>query len=110
MLHFHSIRKPFYLLLAFMLLCSHDLYIKMETYFFQPNQEATLNLYNGTFETSENLIARNRMLDASVIAQGKRVAINPAQWKDQDSTITQLTFNTGEAGTYVVGVLPKQKT
>ena len=97
-------RKPFYLLLASILLCSHDLYIKMETYFLQPNQEATLSLYNGTFENSENLITRDRMLDASVIAQGERVAINPDQWQDQDSTITQLAFNTGEAGTYVAGV------
>ncbi|HOY20395.1 MAG TPA: hypothetical protein PLC89_23985 [Haliscomenobacter sp.] len=60
----------------------------METYFLQANQEATLNLYNGTFETSENIITRDRMLDASVIAQGKRVALNPTQWKDQDTTIT----------------------
>ncbi len=97
------------LLVAFIVLCSHDLYIKMETYFLQPNQQATLSLYNGTFEESENIITRDRMLDASVVAQGKRVAIQPAQWKDQDSTITALTFNTGEAGTYVAGVSTKAR-
>lgn len=102
-------RKPILLLFALILLCSHDLYIKMETYFLKPNQKATLSLYNGTFEKSENTITRDRMLDASVLAQGKRVAIKPNQWKDQDSTITQLTFNTGEAGTYVVGVSTKAK-
>jgi len=101
--------KPVYLLLALMVLCSHDLYIKMDTYFLPPNQEVTLSLYNGTFEKSENIITRDRMLDASVIAQGKRVAIASDQWKDQDSTITQLTFNTGEAGTYVVGVSTKAR-
>ena len=109
MLKFKFMRKPIFLLFALILLCSHDLYIKMETYFLQANQKATLSLYNGTFETSENIITRDRMLDASVIAQGKRVAIKPDQWKDQDSTITQLTFNTGEAGTYVVGVSTKAK-
>jgi uncharacterized GH25 family protein len=82
----------------------------METYFLQPNQEATLSLYNGTFEKSENIITRDRMLDASVVAQGKRSAINPAQWKDKDSTITQLPFTTGEAGTYVAGVSTKART
>ncbi|WP_340066602.1 DUF4198 domain-containing protein [Ascidiimonas aurantiaca] len=102
-------RKSFYLLLALILLCSHDLYIKMETYFLQPDQEATLSLYNGTFEKSENRIARDRILDASVIAKGKRVVIDPDQWKDQDSTITHLTFKTGEAGTYVVGVSTKAR-
>jgi hypothetical protein len=109
MLKFKFMRKPIFLLFALILLCSHDLYIKMETYFLQANQKATLSLYNGTFETSENIITRDRMLDASVIAQGKRVAIKPDQWKDQDSTITQLTFNTGDAGTYVVGVSTKAK-
>ncbi|UOY07030.1 DUF4198 domain-containing protein [Muricauda sp. SCSIO 64092] len=102
-------RKPLYLLSAILVLCSHDLYVKMDTYFLQPNQEATLSLYNGTFEKSENIIARDRMLDASVIAQGERTFIDPDQWKDQDSTITQLTFNTGKAGTYVAGVSTKAR-
>ena len=99
----------FYLLSAIILLCSHDLYLKMEGYFLQPNQQATLSLYNGTFENSENIITRDRMLDASVIAQGERVAINPDQWQDIDSTITQVTFNTSEAGTYVAGVSTKAR-
>jgi uncharacterized GH25 family protein len=101
--------KPLYLFLAFILLCSHDLYIKMETYFLEPNQEATLSLYNGTFEKSENIITRDRMLDASIIAQGKRTAIDADNWIDQDSTITQLTFKTGESGTYVAGVSTKAR-
>jgi len=101
--------KPIYLLLTLILFCSHDLYLKMETYFLQPNQEATLNLYNGTFEKSENIITRDRMLDASFVAQGKRVAINPDQWKDLDTTITQLHFITGKPGTYVAGVSTKAR-
>lgn len=103
-------RKPlFLLLLAVVFLCNHDLYLKMDTYFLQPDQQATLNLYNGTFENSENLITRDRMLDASVVAHGKRTPIDPAQWSDQDSTITQLNFTTGKAGTYVAGVSTKAR-
>ncbi|WP_430966744.1 DUF4198 domain-containing protein [Spongiimicrobium sp. 2-473A-2-J] len=101
--------RKLFLLLLLVLLCSHDLYIKMENYFLQPHQEASLSLYNGTFEKSENTIARDRILDASVVAQGQRRAIDPEQWKDQDSTITQLTFTTGEAGTYVAGVSTKAR-
>lgn len=99
--------KPLYLILAFILFCSHDLYIKMGSYFLQPNQEATLNLYNGTFENSENIITRDRMIDASVIALGKRTEIDSNKWTDLDSTITRLTFLTGDAGTYVAGVSTK---
>ncbi len=90
-------------------LCSHDLYLKMETYFLKPNQEATINLYNGTFEKSENVITRDRMLDASLVANGERVPIDSTQWKDKDSTVTQLDFRTGKPGTYVVGVSTKPR-
>ena len=98
-----------YLCLAVLLLCSHDLYVKMETYFLKPNQVATLSLYNGTFENSENVITRDRMLDASLVAQGKRVAIDSAKWKDRNGTVTQFTFTAGEAGTYVAGVSTKAR-
>lgn len=108
-LNFKVMRRPLFLLLAILVLCSHDLYLKMETYFVQPHQEAAISLYNGTFEKSENTIARDRMMDASVVAHGKRQAIDPEQWKDQNSTITQLTFTTAEAGTYVAGVATKAR-
>jgi uncharacterized GH25 family protein len=101
--------KPLFLLVAATLFCSHDLYLKLDTYFLQPNQEATLSLYNGTFEKSENIITRDRMLDASVVSRGNRLPITPNQWEDQDSTITQVSFNTGEPGTYVAGVSTKAR-
>ena len=104
-----SFPKALYLPLALIVLCSHDLYIKMDGYFLQPNQQASLSLYNGTFEKSENIITRDRMLDASVVAHGERTAIQPEQWRDQDSTITRLDFNTGKPGTYVAGVSTKAR-
>lgn len=101
--------RPLYLLIAIVVLCSHDLYVKMETYFLEPNKVAVLSLYNGTFEKSENIITRDRIIDASFVNQGKRVSIDPDQWVDKDSTVTQLAFHTGEAGTYVVGVSTKAR-
>jgi uncharacterized GH25 family protein len=105
----NKLNKSIFLLAVIAVFSSHDLYLKMESYFLQSNQEATLSLYNGTFEKSENIITRDRMLDASFVAQGKRTAIQPALWKDQDSTITQLTFTTGADGTYVAGVSTKAR-
>ena len=101
--------KPLYLVLVFILLCSHNLYIKMEPYFLKPHQKATLSLYNGTFEESENLITRDRMLDASFIFQGKRYPIDSTQWIDKDNTITQFLFTPMEAGTYMAGVSTKAR-
>ncbi|WP_083925430.1 DUF4198 domain-containing protein [Psychroflexus tropicus] len=101
--------KPLLFLLAVILLCSHDLYLKMDTYILQPNQKATLSLYNGTFEKSENTISRDRILDASVVALGQRAAIQPDQWKDQDSTITHFNFTAEDPGTYLAGVSTKAR-
>ena len=44
-----------------------------------------------------------------MVAQGKRIAIASNQWQDKDSTITQLPFETGASGTYVVGVSTKAR-
>jgi len=104
-----TMRKKYLLPILVLVLCSHDLYIKMDTYFLSPKQEAILSLYNGTFEKSENIITRDRIIDASIVADAKRTSINPDQWIDQDSTITQLPFKTGKSGTYVVGVSTKAR-
>jgi len=101
--------KLVFLPLLLLVLCSHDLYFKMSSYFLQPNQQATLSLYNSTFEASENLITRDRMLDASIVGNGARVSLDSTQWTDQDSTISKVTFRTGDPGTYVAGVSTKAR-
>lgn len=98
-----------FLLSLIVILCSHDLYVKLDTYFLKINQEATINLYNGTFEKSENIITRDRMLDASLLFNGKRLQIDTTQWQDQDSTITKFAFAPFEMGTYVAGVSTKAR-
>lgn len=95
--------------LVSILFSSHDLYLKMDSYFLEPNQNATISLYNGTFEKSENIITRDRMLDASLVMHGERTAIVPDLWEDQDSTITYLQFTAGKPGTYVAGVSTKAR-
>ena len=54
-------KKQILLLCALFLFSSHDMYLKPDPFFLQPNTKATIYLYNGTFEKSENVIARNRM-------------------------------------------------
>lgn len=102
-------RKKHLLPILILVLCSHDLYIKMDTYFLRTNQEATLSLYNGTFEKSENIVSRDRIIDASIVEGAKRTSIDSKKWIDQDSTITQLPFKTGKSGTYVVGISTKAR-
>lgn len=89
--------------LALLLFCSHDMFFKPTNYFLEPHTDATIMLFNGTFDKSENAIARSRMLDVSLVGKGKRIAVDSSQWSERDS-ITLLSFKTGEAGTWVAGV------
>ena len=85
---------------------AHDMFLK-------PHATVTVALLNGTFEASENVITRQRMRDVSVVRPGGRVTHPPASsWRDTaahhphpDSVDTALLeLDTGDPGTYVVGV------
>ncbi len=96
-------RKICFALLAFFLFSSHDMFLKMDSYFLQPNTKASIQLFNGTFDRSENSIDRERMLDVSLAGNGQRTQAAESQWREVDST-TVLDFKTGEAATWVAGV------
>ena len=85
------------------LLCSHDMYLKFDSYFLKPNTNVSVKLFNGTFDKSENVIDRNRMTDVSLVGNGVRTQVAEAQWREKDS-VTILDFKTGEPGTWVAGL------
>ena len=89
--------------LAFVVFCSHDMFLKLGDYHLPPNTFATIELVNGTFEASENTIDRDRMIDVSLVGHGAREAVDTSKWTEQDLS-TLLQFKTGKAGTYVAGV------
>ncbi|MBT8221381.1 MAG: DUF4198 domain-containing protein [Bacteroidia bacterium] len=90
-------------LAAFMLFCSHDMFLKLDTYHLSPNAPAEIELYNGTFEKSDNTIARSRMNDVSLVGNGERVQVDTIQWTEEGD-VTVLKFVSGDAGTWVAGV------
>lgn len=105
-------KKFFPLAAAFiaLLLCSsHDMYLKLDSFFLQPDSKASILLYNGTFAASENVIDRDRMLDVSIVANGQRNRIDTTNWREDDN-VTILDVTTGESGTYVVGVSTRART
>lgn len=101
-------KNKLFLLLCFVVFCSHDMYLKLDTYFLERNQESVIDLYNGTFDKSDNVIDRDRMIDISLIGNGNRVSIKTDQWTEKDS-ITSLNFTTGDPGTWVAGVSTKPR-
>ena len=94
---------------------AHDMFLKLESYYLEPNAAATVSLLNGTFERSENAIARERLEDVSVVGPDGTVHPPTSAWHDvelyadtvetADSVDTAiLTFETGAPGTYIIGV------
>ncbi len=83
---------------------AHDMFLKPESYFVEPGSETTIALLNGTYEKSENAIARDRMRKANVVGPGPEVKVPPlSSWSDRDNT-TWLELRTEVPGTYLVGV------
>ncbi|MEM1319421.1 MAG: DUF4198 domain-containing protein [Bacteroidota bacterium] len=96
-------KKLALLFTAFVLFCSHDMFLKTQGYFLSPNIAASIHLFNGTFDLSENIITRDRMIDVSLVGNGSRSKVDTSKWTDIENT-TVLSFKTGAAGTWVAGV------
>ncbi len=98
------------LLLAFILLVgtvslllAHDLFLKLDSYFLEPNVRVRIPVLNGTFTASEADVARDRIVDISLVTPTGRVRIDTVAWSGQNDT-SFLALETRAAGTYVVGV------
>ncbi len=85
-------------------LSSHDMFLKMKSYYVSTDANITLHLYNGTFDKSENVITRDRMTDVSIVhPDGTRKRLGDDHWSEEGN-ITVLSAQTKSPGTYVAGV------
>ncbi|MXX36315.1 MAG: DUF4198 domain-containing protein [Gemmatimonadetes bacterium] len=91
---------------------AHIMFLKLDSFFLEPNSTGTVQLINGDFDLSENVITRDRMLDVSVVGPGGTTHPPESAWTDSavfhwspDSVDTAiLSFQTGGPGTYLIGV------
>lgn len=95
--------------IALVLLSSHDMYLKLNNYFLDTFTKSTVELFNGTFDKSENVIDRDRMIDVSILQNGERFHPSEDSWYEKDS-ITYLDFETQSEGTYVIGLSTRSRT
>ena len=84
------------------------MFLKFDSYFLKPESAGILHLYNGTFDKSDNVITRDRMIDASLVGNGQREHMDTAMWTEEGD-ITVLKFTTGKAGTWVAGLSTKAR-
>ena len=96
------------LVMAYVLFSSHELFLKTDNYFMQPNSSAELYLFNGTFDKSENVITRDRISKAMIVGSEYERNIPDSAYYDKDNS-TYLEFETGLSSTYTAGIstLPK---
>lgn len=97
------------LLGLYFLFSSHELFLKMKKYQLAPQQQAELFLFNGTFDTSENVITRDRIVEAHIWGPDYDRQPKASDYYDE-GTATYLRFPTGEAGTYVAGISTVPRT
>ena len=91
-------------LIILVTLSSHDMFLKMKSYYVSADSDITIHLYNGTFDKSENVITRDRMTDVSMIhPDGTRKRIGNENWSEEGN-ITVLSGKTAGPGVYVAGV------
>ena len=94
------------LILAFLAMQAgaHTLFFKPASFFVAQEQEVTIPLLNGTFETSANRIVTSRMDDVTIVAPGgDELDVDNSQWS-YDDKISNLTASFDQAGNYVIGV------
>jgi uncharacterized GH25 family protein len=94
--------------LAALSVLGHDLFLKAENFFLQPNSRFTLRVMNGTFIASEGAVSFARLNDVSVVSAGKRVHPQEANFTKNETTAF-LNWNTTDPGTYLVGLSTKHR-
>jgi hypothetical protein len=82
---------------------AHDLFLKLDSYFVAPGATLVVRVLNGSFSKSEGSVAKDRVRDIAVVTPGGVARLDTAAWAARGDT-SILTVNTGEKGTYVIGV------
>ncbi|MCI4669170.1 MAG: DUF4198 domain-containing protein [Bacteroidia bacterium] len=94
------------LLILYLIFSSHELFIKADSYFLKENSPAELYLFNGTFDKSENVITRDRIINPKIIGPDYNFEPTLNDYYDKDE-VTFLKFKTKGAGTYLAGISTK---
>lgn len=98
-----TVLRLLYLLAIVVLFSSHELFLKSDSHFLEPNTSGLLYLFNGTFDTSENEITRDRIVKAKILGPGYQFEPSDTDYYGEEN-ITYLKYTTGASGTYVAGI------
>jgi hypothetical protein len=91
------------IMLAATPLSAHDLFLKLDSHFVEPESRPTVALFNGTFGVSENSITEDRVRSLLISGPSGVEEVARDAW-DASGTTTFFPVRFGRAGTYALGV------
>lgn len=107
------IRKAIIAALAIVIIAvavhAHDLFLKLDSYFLTPDSKATVSVMNGTFQESDAAVARDRIVNLSLLGPGLSASSSDSVvWRAEEKK-SVMEFRTGAPGTYVIGISTKTR-
>ncbi|MGD2069920.1 MAG: DUF4198 domain-containing protein [Gemmatimonadota bacterium] len=82
---------------------AHDLFLRPDDFFLEPEGQVRVQVLNGNFESSEATVTFDRVTDFALLGPGGRSMPADHGWRSEGTTST-FTLRVGEPGTYLVGV------
>ncbi len=90
------------------LFSTHDLFLKLDSYFLHPDTPVRISVLNGTFTRTQGPLVAGRITDISLVSPDGITSLDTTAWSVRgDSSF--LALRTGDAGTYMVGGLSKNR-
>lgn len=87
----------------FILLSSHELFLRSDNYYYQTNTDAELSLYDGTFDASEEATDISKIYNSRVVGPNFDFEPSAGDFYNKNN-FTHLKMKTSGAGTYVAGL------
>ena len=78
-------------LACYVLFSSHELFLKTDNYFIEPETNSEMYLFNGTFDKSENVITRDRIVGARIVGPSFDKGVANTSYYDKNKS-TYLRF------------------
>jgi uncharacterized GH25 family protein len=89
-------------------LAAHDLFFRPFAFHVSAQATVLVPVLNGTFSSSENAVTRDRLADLSLVGPFGRRSVDANAWSEKDPR-SDVRFETGAPGTYVLGAAVKPK-
>lgn len=83
---------------------AHDLFLKLDNFFVRAGDKISINILNGSFQSSEGAVSLERLNDVSLISPKGVTSFTKTAVLTKNDKTSVLQITPDEQGTYVVGL------